>query len=73
MKKTEYVHLLDDHTPCHEIDSSGSASQHELGDLVKIEGHSSLTSYLNDTNSWGMTVSEVAETLIPTEINNQRK
>ena len=64
MKKSDYSHLLNDHTPCTDIDASGSASQHELGDLAKIEGHASLTSCLNDMNAWSMTVAQVAEILI---------
>ena len=64
MKKTDYLHLLNDHTPCCEIDTSGSASQHELGDLVKLDGHASLTSAINDMDAWGMTVAQVAEILL---------
>ena len=62
--KQDYLHLLDDHTPCTDIDVSGSASQHELGDLAKIDGHASLRSCLNDMSAWGMTVAEVAAILI---------
>lgn len=64
MKKTDYLHLLKDKTPCFEIDSSGSASENELGDLARLDGHASLTSFLNDMNAWGMSVGEVAEMLI---------
>ena len=64
MKKSDYLHLLNDHTPCTDIDTSGSASQHELGDLVKLDGHASLTSAINDMDAWGMTVAQVAEILL---------
>lgn len=64
MKKSKFIHLLGDHTPCFEIDSSGSASQHELGELTKLDGHASLTSALNDMGAWGMTVAQVAEILL---------
>ena len=64
MKKSDYIHLLNDQTPCFEIDSSGSASQHELGELAKLDGHASLTSCLNDINAWGMTVAQVSEILL---------
>ena len=61
MKKSDYLHLLNDHTPCCEIDSSGSASEHELGDLARLDGHASLTSALNDMDAWDMTVADMAE------------
>lgn len=67
MNKSEYKHLLNDTTPCHDIDTSGSASEHELGDLARLDGHASLTSCLNDMNAWGMTVAEVAEILISSD------
>jgi len=62
--KQDYIHLLNDHSLCTDIDTSGSASQHELGDLAKIDGHASLRSCLNDMSAWGMTVAEVAAILI---------
>jgi hypothetical protein len=64
MKKSEYSHLLTDNTPCFDIDTTGSASEHELGDLARLDGHASLTSCLNDMNAWSMTVAQVAEILI---------
>ena len=64
MKREDYLHLLKDTTPCYKIDTSGDASEHELGELVQLDGHASLTSCLNDTNGWGMTVREVADMLI---------
>jgi hypothetical protein len=43
--KKDYAHLLSDQTPIADIDTSGSASRHELGDLTDIFGHASLASY----------------------------
>lgn len=64
MKKSDYSHLLNDTTPCFDIDTTGSASEHELGDLARLDGHASLTSCLNDMSAWSMTVAQVAEILI---------
>jgi hypothetical protein len=64
MKKSEYSRLLTDNTPCFDIDTTGSASEHELGDLARLDGHASLTCCLNDMNAWSMTVAQVAEILI---------
>lgn len=64
MKKSDCSHLLNDTTPCFDIDTTGSASEHELGDLARLDGHASLTSCLNDMNAWSMTVAQVAEILI---------
>ena len=64
MKKTEYSNILNDNTPCFEIDTSGTASEHDLADLASIAGHSSLTSCLNHMKAWSMTVAQVAEILI---------
>jgi hypothetical protein len=63
-KKSDFRHLLNDRTLCHEIDTSGTASEHELGDLARLDGHASLTSCLNDMSAWGMTVATVADILI---------
>jgi hypothetical protein len=69
-----YSHLLSDNTPCHDIDVSGSASEHELGQLARLNGHASLRSCLNDYNAWHLTVGEVAEILLssglPSEDDN---
>lgn len=62
--KNDYRYLLDDKTLCYEIDTSGTASEHELGCLARLDGHASLTSCLNDWNAWGMTVGEVAAIII---------
>ena len=62
--KNDYSHLLLDHTPCTEIDTSGSASEHELGDLARLDGHSSLTNFLNEGHLWDLTVSQAAEILL---------
>ena len=62
--KQDYSHLLADNTPCFGISTTGSASEHELGELACLDGHASLTSCLNDMNAWGMTVAQVAEMLI---------
>ena len=64
---SDYSHLLDDDTLCTDIDSSGSSSQHELGELAELCGHASLTSCLNDMAGWGMTVAQVAQVLMSTE------
>jgi hypothetical protein len=63
-KKSDFRHLLNDRSLCHDIDTSGTASEHELGDLARLDGHASLTSCLNDMSSWGRTVGEVAAILI---------
>ena len=68
---SDYAHLLDDDTLCTDIDSSGSASQHELGDLAKLAGHASLTSCLNDMPGWGLTVAQAAQVLIITGIDEE--
>jgi hypothetical protein len=62
--QNDYTHLLQDKTPCHKIDTSGSASEHELGELARLDGHASLTSCLNDYNAWNMTVGEVASMIL---------
>ena len=59
-----YQHLTNDTTLCHDIDTSGGASEHELGDLAAAAGYSSLTSLLNDWSAWRCTVGEVAHQLI---------
>lgn len=64
MKKSDYSHLLTDKTSCFNIDTTGRASEHELGDLARLDGHASLTSCLNDMSAWEMTVAQVAEILI---------
>jgi hypothetical protein len=64
MKKEILIKLLNDKTICHEIDTSGSASEHELGQLATSSGYASLTSCLNDLNAWGKQVGEVAAWLV---------
>ncbi len=64
MKKSKFSHLLADNALCYDIDTTGSASEHELGDLARLDGHASLTTCLNDMSAWGMTVAQVAEILI---------
>jgi hypothetical protein len=64
LTKNDFRHLLNDQSLCHDIDTSGSASEHELGDLARLDGHASLTSCLNDWNAWGLTVGEVADIII---------
>lgn len=64
MKKETLIELLTDETLCCEIDTSGSASEHLLGELARIDGHASLTSCLNDLNAWGYPVGDVAAWLI---------
>ena len=64
MKKSDCNHLLADNTPCFDIDTTGSASEHEIGDLARLDGHASLTSCLNEMNAWSMTVAQVAKILI---------
>lgn len=61
-RKADFSALLEDDTPCFEIDTSTAA--HELGELARLDGHASLTSLLNDWRAWGMTVAEVAEILL---------
>jgi hypothetical protein len=63
MGKSDYSHLLTDNTPCFDIDST-SSNYHALGYLARLDGHASLTSCLNDMNTWSMTVAQVAEILI---------
>jgi hypothetical protein len=67
LTKNDFRHLLEDQTPCYEIDTSGSATEHELGELARLDGHASLTSCLNEWNAWGRTVSQVADLIINTE------
>jgi hypothetical protein len=67
LTKSDFRHLLNDSSLCHDIDTSGSASEHELGDLARLDGHASLTSCLNDMNAWGMTVGQVVDILINSE------
>lgn len=62
--KIDYTHLLNDHTLCFEIDTSGTASEDELGDLVRSQGYSSLTSCLNDLNLWDKTVAQVVKIIL---------
>jgi len=63
--KKDYAHLLSDQTPIADIDTSGSASRHELGDLTDIFGHASLASYLNDgPERWDWTVATAAAELL---------
>lgn len=62
--KNDYRHLLADNTHCCDIDTSGSALEHELGDLARLDGHASLSSCLNEWNAWDRTVGEVATMLI---------
>ena len=64
MKKGMLIKLLNDKTICHEIDTSGTALEHDLGQLATHNGHASLTSCLNDCNAWGNQVREVAAWLI---------
>ena len=70
MKISDYTHLLADHTLCTDIESSGSASQHELGDLATLAGHASLQSCLNDMPGWGLTVAQAAQVLMSTGDND---
>jgi len=59
-----FAFLLIDHTPCFEIDTSGSASEHRLSELSAEFGFASLTACLNALHGWNLTVSDVARLMI---------